>query len=102
MSGKTAGLLVLIFVAGFFAFAVYWSLKHPRRVIGFGPPVTAKSRVDPNKVVTARTREVEVGGQRLREVELPGGNWIDCGGDCAEALRREHLDFWQTKKEEGK
>jgi hypothetical protein len=29
-----------------------------------------------------RTRTVAVGAVRLREVELPGGTWIDCADDC--------------------
>jgi len=30
------------------------------------------------------------------EVRLPGGNWVDCRRDCAEALRVESTDFWET------
>ena len=44
----------------------------------------------------------EGAGTTFRDVELPGGSWIDCGGDCAETVRREHLDFWETKREEGR
>ena len=33
-------------------------------------------------------------------VQLPSGFWEDCEGDCREALRRQHLDFWETINEE--
>jgi len=38
--------------------------------------------------------------QGFAEVQLPGGGWIDCAGDCREALRRTYLDFWDTMREE--
>lgn len=34
------------------------------------------------------------------EVQLPGGFWEDCAGNCRETLRREHLDFWETLRDE--
>ena len=33
-------------------------------------------------------------------VQLPSGWWQDCEGNCREALRRKHLDFWETINEE--
>jgi hypothetical protein len=64
--------------------------------------VTAKSRYTPGKTVTLRTRDVAAAGTTFHEVELPNGTWIDCGADCAETVRREHLDLWETKREEGR
>lgn len=31
------------------------------------------------------------------EVMMPGGTWIECGRSCAEALRRETVDFWESR-----
>ena len=28
-----------------------------------------------------------------------GGSWIDCRRDCAQTLREETVDFWQTMRE---
>ena len=33
------------------------------------------------------------------EMRLKGGTWIDCRGDCREALRQETVDFWDTQRE---
>ena len=61
--------------------------------------VTVKSSRS-NKVVTAATRQLRRGSQIYWEVGVRGGVWIDCAGDCAEAYRREVLDFWETQDEE--
>ena len=98
---KAAPYLIGLLMAGVLAYGLYLQAKHPRRITGYGQ-VTAKSRHTPGRTATLRTRDVEVAGTTLREVELPGGTWIDCGGDCAEAVRREHLDLWETKREEGR
>jgi len=35
------------------------------------------------------------------ELRLPSGTWIDCGGDCRDALRRDHLDIWNEMRKRG-
>lgn len=63
---------------------------------GEGPThVTAQSRYG-NGSLTAPVRPYPLGWQ----VRLPGGAWIDCARDCADTLRRESLDFWETQREE--
>ena len=54
--------------------------------------VTAESRYGP-ATISAPVRRA--GGYRL-EVRLPGGSWVDCHRSCADTLRRETIDFWQT------
>ncbi len=98
---KYAPYLIGLLMAGVLAYGLYLQFKHPRKITGYGQ-VTAKSRYTPGKSVTSRTRDVEGSGTTFKEVELPGGTWIDCGGDCAEAVRRQQLDLWETKREEGR
>ena len=98
---KYAPYLIGLLMAGVLAYGLYLQFKHPRKIIGHGQ-VTATSRHTPSKTLTLRTRDVEGSGTTFKEVELPGGTWIDCGGDCAEAVRRQHLDLWETKREEGR
>lgn len=31
------------------------------------------------------------------EVRAPGGTWFDCGRSCSETLRRETVDFWESR-----
>jgi hypothetical protein len=33
----------------------------------------------------------------LLEVRMPGGTWIDCGRSCSDTLRRETVDFWESR-----
>ena len=48
--------------------------------------VTAASRRDPARHVTAATRMVVL-RRRFWQVEFPNGVWIDCRLDCAKTLR---------------
>ncbi len=67
--------------------------------------VTAQSRYG-NGVVRAPVRMAQFG----RQVKLPGGPWLYCETNsllfdrnrpCSETLRRETIDFWETRSEEG-
>jgi hypothetical protein len=42
-------------------------------------------------------RVVAVAGFETTEVQLPGGTWIDCRKDCAEAIMREHTEIWDSQ-----
>lgn len=66
--------------------------------------VTVDSRYG-NGTVRAPVRMAEFGYQ----VRLPGGTWIYCERNsllfdrnrpCAETLRRESIDYWETRSEE--
>ena len=57
--------------------------------------VTAESRYG-NGLVTAPVRKAQFGN----EVRLPGGLWYYCEVSCSDTLRRESLDFWETRSEE--
>lgn len=59
--------------------------------------VTAQSRYGNGSATGA----VRMNPRGFPEVQLPSGAWIDCAGDCREAMRRMHLDFWETFQEEG-
>ena len=48
-----------------------------------------------NGCVTAPVRKGRFG----LETRLPSGTWIDCRGDCREAIREDLLDFWETQSE---
>ena len=58
---------------------------------GYGT-VTAESRYT-GQLITAPVRPGPNGAQ----LQLPGGTWIDCGRSCRETLRRETVDYWQSR-----
>lgn len=67
--------------------------------------VTAHSRYG-NGEVSAPVRLAQFG----RQVKLPGGPWLYCETNsllfdrnrpCSETLRRESIDFWETRSEDG-
>lgn len=65
---------------------------------GPGPGyVTAESRYS-GKTITAPVRRGPYG--RL-EVSLPGGTWIECRRSCRDTLRRETIDFWDSRDSGG-
>ena len=89
-------------VASLAALALYDALWGPQpEVVGYGE-VEAKSRYDANRVERPKTRSMRRGDVRYQEVQLPGGAWIDCEQDCAEAYRRQHIDFYETIHDERK
>lgn len=36
------------------------------------------------------------------EARGKGGTWIDCRGDCEQALREDVIDFWETQADKAK
>ena len=55
--------------------------------------VTAESRYGPRTV----SGPVRYGRHGRLEVRLPGGTWLECGRSCSETLRRETIDFWESR-----
>ena len=69
----------------------------PRRSQDGTGSVTAQSRYG-NPARTASVRR----GQFGPEVNIGNNTWMHCAaGDCQNTLRREKIDFWETKREEG-
>jgi hypothetical protein len=60
---------------------------------GSGDTVTAESRFG-HGTVSGPVRQSHRGAS---EVRLPGGTWMDCGRSCSETLRRETVDFWESR-----
>jgi hypothetical protein len=58
-----------------------------------GGSVSAESRYG-HGTVSGPVRRSERG---RAEVRLPGGTWIECGRSCSETLRRESIDFWESR-----
>jgi hypothetical protein len=58
-----------------------------------GSVVVAESRYG-HGVVAGPVRRNAYG--RL-EVRAPGGTWFECGRSCSETLRRETVDFWESR-----
>ncbi|MGI9424761.1 MAG: hypothetical protein ACR2PA_16315 [Hyphomicrobiaceae bacterium] len=79
-----------VFVVGFALLAMPadagWRRHKPE-----GRVVTAHSDFG-NGTVSGRVRWTSVG----RQVQLPGGNWIHCARSCAETLRVQTVDFWES------
>lgn len=46
-------------------------------------------------------RVLSSGGVERVQIQLPGETWIDCSGDCAEAIRAEHTEIWETRMLKG-
>jgi hypothetical protein len=55
--------------------------------------VTAESRYSSQTI----TAPVRISASGRREVQLPGGTWIECRRTCADTLRQETIDFWHIR-----
>lgn len=66
-------------------------------VLDYGS-VTADSQFGNGDAITVRTRRVKQGEVVFEQVELGPDTWEDCRGDCAEALRKQKIDFWETRR----
>jgi hypothetical protein len=67
-----------------------WGTRRERLDRGY---VTAESRYGGGTV----TAPVRPGPRGQPQVRLPGGTWIDCRQTCSDTLRRETVDFWQSR-----
>ena len=71
----------------------------PPRVIETG---TLKITDPSGTVMIFPKRRVVVAGFETTEAQLPGGSWIDCRGDCAEAIRIETSNIWDSSRLRGR
>jgi hypothetical protein len=46
--------------------------------------------------VELATRDIKLAGVRRWQVQMPGGTWIDCEGDCRSAVLRAGPQLWET------
>ncbi len=65
-----------------------------REKSGRGPIVKACSPYG-NGCVAGPVRAAKFGPQ----VRLKSGTWIDCKGDCGQALLEETIDFWDSQSD---
>lgn len=83
---------------GVVAYGLWLQRTHPPRVTGMATIVVTDPKT--GQRVTLRTRTVEGSGFTKTEVELPGGTWLDCvRGDCAETVRAEHFELFDTLRD---
>ncbi|MBS0241494.1 MAG: hypothetical protein JSS20_04905 [Proteobacteria bacterium] len=95
MSVKMMGILLAIAMAVILIAGLMRRYGEPRKIISTGS-VRVQGDNSQGPVVIHRTRVVLIGSTRFEEVELPGGSWIDCSGDCAKAAREAAgPDFWE-------
>ena len=96
MSQGTMMAAVVALVLGVLGFALWYSQQHPREIVGHGTVRVASPRAGGGST-TLKTRDVSINKVVFKEVEMPNGTWIDCGGDCARAAREAGDGFWQKQ-----
>lgn len=89
------GIVAALAVAAVLTFALWYQQKHPRVIVGTGT-ITVTSKRPPFATIALKTRDVSINGVVFKEVELPGGTWIDCAGDCPMAVRNAREEFWDS------
>ncbi len=99
---RILGTLLALVMTGICAYALYDALYGPPTEVLEYASVKAQSSDDPGKTAEPRTRHLQRGAETFWQVELPGGTWLDCGADCAEAYRRAALDPWDKVENESR
>jgi hypothetical protein len=82
---------------GVVVYGTYMRRIDPLTVIGESKIEVADPKGSAAKVVF-RIRTVRGGGFTTEQVELPGGTWIDCNGDCRDTVRKATVDFWDEQR----
>jgi hypothetical protein len=91
---KLAPFLILILGAAVIGYGLWQRQLNPPIVRAAG---TFQFTDTSGTILIFPKRTVAVGGFETTEIQLPGGTWIDCRRDCAETVRTEHTDFWDTR-----
>ncbi len=88
------GLVLAVLVLG-----LTYQRDNPREIVATGSVTVAGSRAG-SKTLTLQTRDVRIAGAVFKEVEMPGGTWIACAGDCVKAAREAVDEFWDTQQKQ--
>ena len=92
---------MLALVLGVGGFAYWYDRQHPRRIVGHGSVRVTSQRAG-GGTATHATRDVMVDHAIFKEVAMPNGTWIGCGGvrddDCVKAARDAGDGFWDKQQ----
>ena len=94
---KWAFWLIAALGLGIVAYGIQMRRLDPPTIIGESKIEVADPKGGASRL-TFRTRTVQGGGFTTEQVELPGGTWIDCSGDCRDTLRKSTTDFWDEQR----
>ncbi len=96
---KLVPFLILVLGAAVIGYGLWQQQVYPPQVVSTGVfSFTDKA----GTLLIFPKRVVALGGFEKTEIQLPYGTWIDCRGDCAQAIREEHTEFWDTQMLKGK
>lgn len=82
---------------GIVGYGLYMRRIDPPTVISEGQ-IDVSNPKDSTTKFAFRIRTVKGGGITAEQVELPGGTWMDCGGDCRDTIHKATTDFWEEQR----
>lgn len=97
MSQTTMAAIAIALVVGMLGFALWYTQQHPRHIVGYGTLQVRSERAG-GGTSTHQTRRIAINAVEFQEVEMLNGTWIDCGGDCARAVRDAGDGFWDKQQ----
>ena len=88
---KLVPFLILALAACVIGYGTRQRYLHPAQVLS-----TATFRITgrDGTVLAFPQRVVAVAAFEITEVQLPGGTWIDCRGDCEDTIKVQFTEFW--------
>lgn len=96
---KYAPYLILALGAAVIGYGLWKRQQDPPRIVATGV-FTFKDKQ--GTVLIFPKRVVAVAGFETGEIQLPGGTWIDCRGDCEAAVKAEHTEFFEQQMLKGR
>jgi hypothetical protein len=91
---KLAPFVILAVGLAVIGYGLWMRQANPTKVVSTG---VFQFKDKAGAVLLFPKRVVAVGGFETTQVQLPGGTWIDCRGDCEETIRAEYTEFWDSQ-----
>jgi hypothetical protein len=98
MNLRSVAALIAIAGAATAAYGLWYRAAHPTRVVRDGDLMVKRGSGATAERVRLRIRTLANGTVTRDEIELPGGTWIDCAGDCAKSAASALDDLWQDQQ----
>jgi hypothetical protein len=95
MPMKLVPVVLIVSALAFVAYGQWLRNADPPRVISTG---TFQFVDKAGATLIFAKRVVAVAGFETIQVQLPGGTWIDCRGDCAATIKAEYTEFWDHQQ----
>lgn len=98
MKPKHLAVVLLLAMLGLIGYGAYRQLTNEPVLHATGRLLMRADEIKADRSLELSTRDISLAGVRRWQVELTGGTWIDCEGDCRSAVLRAGPRFWEEQQ----